>query len=83
MYLKNSSKGPEKWGSLKPEWQSCDLGKFQSPIDIPQNGVRILSEIGGLGRNYKPAPAVVKKRGHDVMVRSFDFNDLNESSRVE
>ncbi|AYH45348.1 surface-adhesin E family protein [Azoarcus sp. DN11] len=31
-------RGPDKWGSLRPEWATCAQGKRQSPID-PRNGI--------------------------------------------
>lgn len=71
MYWSNSSKGPEHWGNLKEEWKSCEFGKFQSPINIPaERRVLVLPEMGRLRRMYKPAQAVVKNRGHDIMVRT-------------
>ncbi|KAH6819362.1 alpha carbonic anhydrase 4 [Perilla frutescens var. frutescens] len=68
MYLQNSSKGPEHWGKLKKEWKSCHFGKFQSPIDLPEKRVTLLSEMGRLRRTYKPAHALLKNRGHDIMI---------------
>ncbi|KAG6411054.1 hypothetical protein SASPL_129128 [Salvia splendens] len=67
-YLKNSSKGPEHWGSLKKEWKLCSVGKFQSPINIIEEKVLVSSKTGTLRRNHKPAHAVLRNRGHDVMV---------------
>ncbi|KAL1554653.1 carbonic anhydrase [Salvia divinorum] len=67
-YLKNSSKGPEHWGSLKEEWKLCSIGKSQSPINIIEEKVLVSSEIGTLKRNYKPTKAVLRNRGHDIMV---------------
>ncbi|KAL1569395.1 carbonic anhydrase [Salvia divinorum] len=67
-YLKNSSKGPKHWGSLKEEWKLCSIGKFQSPINIIEGRVSVSSQIGKLGRNYRPALAVLRNRGHDIMV---------------
>ncbi|XP_047966738.1 alpha carbonic anhydrase 7-like isoform X2 [Salvia hispanica] len=67
-YLKNSSKGPEYWGSLKEEWKLCSIGNFQSPINITKKRVMLSSQIGKLRRNYRPALAVLRNRGHDIMV---------------
>ncbi|KAG6413662.1 hypothetical protein SASPL_126376 [Salvia splendens] len=67
-YLKNSPKGPENWGSLKTEWKLCSNGKSQSPINIIGEKVSVSSEIGTLKGNYKPAHAVLRNRGHDIMV---------------
>ncbi|XP_057770374.1 alpha carbonic anhydrase 4-like isoform X2 [Salvia miltiorrhiza] len=67
-YLSNSSKGPQHWGSLKEEWKLCSIGKLQSPIDVMNERVLVSSEIGRLVRNYRAAPAVIKNRGHDIMI---------------
>ncbi|TVT52352.1 MAG: carbonic anhydrase [Azoarcus sp. PHD] len=32
--------GPERWGSLRPDWKICSEGKRQSPINL-QNGVAV------------------------------------------
>ncbi|KAG6382936.1 hypothetical protein SASPL_157337 [Salvia splendens] len=71
-YLKNSSKGTEHWGSLKEEWKLCSIGNFQSPINIIKKRVMVSSQIGKLRRNYRPALAVLRNTGHDIMiVRTF------------
>ncbi|KAL8467559.1 hypothetical protein ACS0TY_030980 [Phlomoides rotata] len=67
-YKANSSKGPENWGNLNPEWETCETGKLQSPIDLLHQRVEVVSYLGNLRRTYKFAPAVIKNRGHDIMV---------------
>ncbi|KAL1554652.1 carbonic anhydrase [Salvia divinorum] len=67
-YLKNSSKGPEHWGSLKEEWKLCSVGKSQSPINIIEEKVLVSSKNGTFRRNYRPTRAVLRNRGHDIMV---------------
>ncbi|CAJ2671529.1 unnamed protein product [Trifolium pratense] len=65
-YKSGDSKGPENWGKIKPEWKLCGIGKLQSPIDILNNMVQELPELGKLEKNYKSAPAALKNRSHDV-----------------
>ncbi|KAI3446496.1 hypothetical protein Pfo_003161 [Paulownia fortunei] len=67
-YLGETKKGPENWGNLNTNWQTCETGKFQSPIDLLDDKVEVLSRLGELKRTYKPAPAVIRNRGHDIMV---------------
>ncbi|XVE75562.1 hypothetical protein DITRI_Ditri12bG0103500 [Diplodiscus trichospermus] len=43
--------------------------KELSPIDLLSENVQVLPTLGKLKRDYKPAPAVVKNRGHDITVR--------------
>lgn len=67
-YKKNDEKGPERWGKLKPEWEMCGKGEMQSPIDLMNERVNIVSHLGRLNRDYKPSNATIKNRGHDIMV---------------
>ncbi|KAG5404073.1 hypothetical protein IGI04_010192 [Brassica rapa subsp. trilocularis] len=68
-YEGNQENGPEKWGKLKPEWKMCGKGEMQSPIDLMNKRVKIVSHLGRLTRDYKPANATLRNRGHDMMVR--------------
>ncbi|WRX23143.1 Alpha carbonic anhydrase domain - like 1 [Theobroma cacao] len=68
-YTEGTGKGPKEWGHINPHWKLCDTGKLQSPIDLLSEKVQVLPKLGKLKRDYKPAPAVVKNRGHDITVR--------------
>ncbi|XP_051148676.1 alpha carbonic anhydrase 4-like [Andrographis paniculata] len=74
-YDESDEKGPGHWGDLKPAWQTCKTGKFQSPIDLKtNNGVAVAEadsrvSLEGLKRSYKEAPAVMMNRGHDIVVQ--------------
>lgn len=77
-YTDGASNGPENWGSIKPEWKVCGNGKFQSPIDLLDKRVQEFPQLGKLKKDYKPAPAVLKNRGHDIMLRwNGDAGKLN------
>ncbi|CAI0374843.1 unnamed protein product [Linum tenue] len=67
-YEEKSGKGPRSWGEINPHWQACKNGTLQSPIDLLDQRVQVLSHLGRLNRDYKPAPATVKNRGHDITV---------------
>ncbi|KAK4412917.1 Alpha carbonic anhydrase 4 [Sesamum alatum] len=67
-YGRNSDKGPGNWGNLDVKWKACGVGKLQSPIDLNADRVSILPALGNLQRTYKPAPAIIKNRGHDITV---------------
>ena len=67
-YTEGSGKGPKKWGQIDPHWKVCGNGKMQSPIDILDKRVQVFPSLGKLKRDYKPAPAVVMNRGHDIAV---------------
>ncbi|GMJ02430.1 A. THALIANA ALPHA CARBONIC ANHYDRASE 4, alpha carbonic anhydrase 4 [Hibiscus trionum] len=68
-YIEGTGKGPKDWGKLEPHWKLCDTGKLQSPIDLRAGKLQVVPSLGRLKRDYKPAPAVVKNRGHDITVR--------------
>lgn len=65
-YGKNSEKGPRKWGTMKKEWGACNDGSMQSPIDMSNERVRIISKPDQT--LYKLANATVKNRGHDIQI---------------
>ncbi|KAL0544925.1 hypothetical protein IC582_020055 [Cucumis melo] len=69
MKAKGNGNGPKEWGKLKPEWKSCGKGKYQSPINIVEEDVQVLPNLGKLTRDYNPAPAILKNRGHDILIR--------------
>ncbi|RDX71754.1 Alpha carbonic anhydrase 4, partial [Mucuna pruriens] len=68
-YTKGTSKGPENWGRVNPKWKTCGNGKLQSPIDILDKRVQEFPQLGKLRRDYKPAPAVLVNRGHDIKLQ--------------
>ncbi|KAL5810544.1 hypothetical protein ACOSQ3_027264 [Xanthoceras sorbifolium] len=67
-YVEGTGKGPKEWGKITPHWRVCTKGKYQSPIDLLDQRVQVLPNLGQLKRDYKPAAAVVKNRGHDIAV---------------
>jgi carbonic anhydrase len=68
-YDEESTKGPQHWGDIKPElWFKCKNGTRQSPIDLSNQTVQIVSNLGRLQINYNPSNATLKNRGHDIKV---------------
>ncbi|MFT3858456.1 MAG: carbonic anhydrase family protein [Aquabacterium sp.] len=57
--------GPEQWGRLKPEFQTCMLGKRQSPIDI-RDGIPV--QLDPIQFDYRPSGFRVIDNGHTVQV---------------
>ena len=80
-YVRGSKRGPEHWGELKNSWSACGTGKLQSPIDLSDERVRVLPQLGELRSSYHPANAVMKNRGHDIEVSNNQSRDFgNETS---
>ncbi|KAG9454770.1 hypothetical protein H6P81_007674 [Aristolochia fimbriata] len=67
-YLEGSNKGPRYWGEIHPEWRACAHGNLQSPIDVLDHRVVASPRLGRLKKSYIPAHAVLKNRGHDIML---------------
>lgn len=72
-YDENSHMGPVHWGELRPEWSMCNYGSMQSPIDLLNERVQVVTNLGRLHREYKPCNATLVNRGHDMMV-SFSYH---------
>uniref|UniRef100_A0A0E0QJ68 Carbonic anhydrase n=1 Tax=Oryza rufipogon TaxID=4529 RepID=A0A0E0QJ68_ORYRU len=73
-YIPGTPRGPENWGSLKPEWATCSSGEMQSPINLGLLDLTLAPGLGDLNYTYRNANATVVNRGHDIMVR-FDGGD--------
>lgn len=67
-YDMGSEHGPLYWGGIHSDWAACGNGKMQSPIDLLHERVQVVPGLGPLRRAYKPAPAILKNRGHDMML---------------
>ncbi|XP_028547796.1 alpha carbonic anhydrase 7 isoform X2 [Dendrobium catenatum] len=68
-YEVGSENGPDNWGQIHEDWAACGVGKLQSPIDLKDERVEVVDGLGLLRRTYRPAPAVMKNRGHDIMLK--------------
>ncbi|XP_047979084.1 alpha carbonic anhydrase 7-like [Salvia hispanica] len=67
-YWAKSEKGPRNWGKLKKEWGACNNGNLQSPIDISDKRVKIISKTENTKVYYKVGNAILKNRGHDIQI---------------
>ncbi|KAL3819761.1 hypothetical protein ACJIZ3_005666 [Penstemon smallii] len=69
-YVVGAPNGPQNWGKLNPSWRLCGTGRSQSPINLLQDKVVVLPESrGSFPTNYRPAPATIRNRGHDIRVK--------------
>uniref|UniRef100_A0A2N9GU36 Carbonic anhydrase n=1 Tax=Fagus sylvatica TaxID=28930 RepID=A0A2N9GU36_FAGSY len=55
--------------SFGPNGALVDMATMQSPIDMLNERVEVVSHLGRLKRNYKPSYATLKNRGHDMMMK--------------
>lgn len=68
-YEDDSEKGPARWGEIRQEWSMCNKGSMQSPIDLLDDRVEVVSDLRRFQGNYRPCNATLTNRGHDIMVR--------------
>ena len=59
--------GPAKWATLEHEYETCGVGKAQSPIDI-QDAVAKKSALPAITFDYKPSPLKIIDNGHTIQV---------------
>jgi carbonic anhydrase len=59
--------GPQAWGKLKPEFNTCATGKRQSPINI-EDGATLQGPAEPLMINYRPSNGTVVNNGHTIQV---------------
>jgi len=57
--------GPREWSSLSPEFETCGLGKHQSPIDI--RGAKP-ADLPAIRFDYHAAPLAIVDNGHTIQV---------------
>ena len=56
-YDEKSEKEPSRWGEIRLEWIMCGHGTMQSPIDLLNKRVEVVSHLRWVKRSYKPAYA--------------------------
>ncbi len=59
--------GPQAWGKLKPEFNTCATGKRQSPIHI-EDAVTLQGPAEPIQIDYQPSNGTVVNNGHTIQV---------------
>lgn len=62
--------GPEKWGSLSPNFSACSNGKIQSPVDIVKGILTPSKRLKPLTRVYGASNATLFNNGFNIGVCS-------------
>lgn len=60
--------GPEHWGELSPEFQLCQIGKQQTPIDLQITDVKNVISQDLLSVNYQPTALHLINNGKTIQV---------------
>lgn len=63
--------GPANWGTLEKAFETCRLGKEQSPIDIPTKSVE-KANLPALQVAYKGSAGELVNNGHTIQVNLAD-----------
>ncbi|MQM14712.1 hypothetical protein Taro_047646 [Colocasia esculenta] len=67
-YIEGSGKGPEDWWRRKECWRVCKQGSRQSPIELKEKTAFSDSSLLPLEAFYESNHAILKNRGHDIML---------------
>jgi carbonic anhydrase len=59
--------GPQAWGKLKPDFNTCATGKRQSPINI-EDGTTLQGPAEPVQFAYSPSNGTVVNNGHTIQV---------------
>lgn len=65
--------GPEHWGELAADYQTCHNGKYQSPIDI-KNAVN--GKLPPLGLEFHTSAETLVNNGHTIQINVDDEDDF-------
>ncbi len=65
--------GPDSWGALSPEYNACQSGFQQSPIDLKS---ATDAELASLQVKYKDIPLKILNNGHTIQVNAKPGNTL-------
>lgn len=60
--------GPDKWGTLSPQFRACSNGKHQSPINIVRKQAIWNSNLRPLEIDYTPTNATLVNNVYNIMV---------------
>uniref|UniRef100_A0A0D9X8S5 Carbonic anhydrase n=1 Tax=Leersia perrieri TaxID=77586 RepID=A0A0D9X8S5_9ORYZ len=71
-YIPGSPNGPEKWSTLnRPYWDACNnksKDAEQSPIDLTNERVKLMRNLGNLDYSYRPTNANITNLGYEIEV---------------
>lgn len=66
-----------KWGELSPEFESCEIGRDQSPINLDDPDSYQPEELAEIQFNYQPSTVEVINNSHTVVVNYEPGSTIN------
>jgi carbonic anhydrase len=65
----HGSDGPEFWGALSADYEMCDVGRMQSPVDLKG---AVKAGLENIRFKYKKGPVRIQNTGHSLQVNVED-----------
>jgi carbonic anhydrase len=72
------SEGPEHWADLHEDYETCQTGSFQSPVDFPASVAPAPLDV--LATDYAPSSGALVDNGHTLQV---GFDDAANQALVD
>lgn len=66
--------GPENWGELSPEFETCKTGLNQSPINLKES---LKSDLKPIAINYQNSPLNIINNGHTIQINYSSGSTIN------
>ncbi|XP_020599499.1 alpha carbonic anhydrase 4-like, partial [Phalaenopsis equestris] len=60
--------GPDHWGDIRKDWETCKTGHSQSPVAIDDKKIELVNQPEDLRLSYHPGKAVMMNLGHNIVV---------------
>jgi carbonic anhydrase len=74
--------GPANWGELNPEFQTCKIGKMQTPVDLTgATSAQAEGTSGTLATEYRSVPLKIVNNGHTIQVNVAPGNFMSAGGK--
>jgi carbonic anhydrase len=76
--------GPENWGGLHPDFETCSIGEAQSPINITEDDIDFVneSEFPSIDVDYHPSAINLVHNGHTIQLNYDEGSTLSIDEEV-
>ncbi|XP_020571799.1 alpha carbonic anhydrase 7-like [Phalaenopsis equestris] len=68
-YTVGAWNGPDHWGDIRKDWETCKIGHSQSPVSIYDEKTEFVYQPEDLKWIYHPEKAVMKNLGHNIAIQ--------------
>ncbi|KAI0527342.1 hypothetical protein KFK09_002942 [Dendrobium nobile] len=67
-YKRGAWNGPEHWGDINKDWETCKTGRMQSPVAVDDKNIIVAQQPEDLQWSYYPKNAVMMNHGHAIVI---------------